>query len=133
MQARRRQRRTGPWSSAVCRVRTDGLALLEVMVSLVILSLLVVGYLRLFQGGHHLFARSRDWSHAVGYATDAMERAKAAPVTPGPHALEELPEGWYREITTSGWQPDVGLVTVTVTMPDGGKFELYRLRAEAAW
>lgn len=113
------------------RFRTDGLALLEVMVSLVILSLLVVGYLRLFQGGHHLFARSREWSHAVGYATDAMERAKTAPISSGPHALGELPAGWNREVATSTWQPGVGLVKVTVTMPGGGRFELYRLRAEA--
>ena len=49
-----------------------GLALLEVLVALVLLSILVVGYLRLFQGTHHLFARSREWSHAIGYATDAM-------------------------------------------------------------
>lgn len=121
----------GTWSKRVKGSGTNGLALLEVMVSLVILSLVVVGYLRLFQGGHHLFARSREWSHAVGYATDAMERAKAAPVTAGPHALEELPVGWHREVATGTWQPGVGLVTVTVTMPDGGRFELYRLRVEA--
>ena len=111
--------------------RAAGLALLEVLVALVLLSLLVVGYLRLFQGTHHLFARSQEWSDAVDYASDAMERAKAARVEPGPHALEEMPEGWHREIAVSRWQPDVGLVTVRVTMPSGGRFELYRLRAEA--
>ena len=109
-----------------------GLALLEVLVALVLLSLLVVGYLRLFQGGHRLFARSREWSDAVGYATDAMERAKAAPVEEGPHMLEELPEGWGREVTTSSWQPGIGLVTVRVTLPGGGRLELHRLRAEAS-
>ena len=111
--------------------REAGLALLEVLVALVLLSLLVVGYLRLFQGGHHLSARSQQWSDAVGFAIDAMERAKAAPVEPGADRPEELPGGWAREIATSSWQPGVALVTVTVTLPDGGNFRLHRLRAEA--
>jgi Tfp pilus assembly protein PilV len=105
--------------------------LLEVIVALVLLSMLVVGYLRLFQGGHLLFARSQEWSDAVSYATDAMERAKAAPVEAGLHAPEELPEGWRREVATSSWRPGIGLVTVTVTLPGGGRVELHRLRAES--
>jgi type II secretory pathway component PulK len=113
------------------RPSATGLALLEVTVALVLLSVLAVGYLRLFQGGHRLFARSQEWSDAVGYATDAMERAKAAPVESGPHAPEELPDGWSREVERIAWQPGTGLVKVTVTMPAGGTFELYRLRAEA--
>ena len=112
--------------------REGGLALLEVLVALVLLSLLVVGYLRLFQGGHRLFARSQEWSDAVGYATDAMERAKAAPVEQGVDRVEELPEGWGREVATSPWQPGIGLVRVTVTLPGGGSFDLYRLRPESS-
>jgi type II secretory pathway component PulK len=111
--------------------RETGLALLEVLVALVLLSLLVVGYLRLFQGGHHLFARSQEWSDAIGYATDAMERAKTAPIDAGPDRVDELPGGWGREVATSSWQPGIGLVTVTVTLPGGGRFELYRLRPES--
>ena len=107
-----------------------GLALLEVLVALVLLSLLVVGYLRLFQGSHHLFTRSREWSDAVGYATDAMERAKSAPVDAGAGHPEELPAGWNREVSVAPWQPGMGIVTVTVTMPDGGRFALHRLRPE---
>jgi Tfp pilus assembly protein PilV len=114
------------------RARGPGLALLEVLVALVLLSLLVVGYLRLFQGGHRVFARSEAWSNAVQFATDAMERVKAAPVEPGAYNENELPDGWGREVATSEWQPGVTLVTVTVTMPDGGTFQLRRLRAEAA-
>jgi type II secretory pathway component PulK len=112
-------------------VRRAGLALLEVLVALLLLSLLVVGYLRLFQGGHHLLARSREWSDAVGYAIDAMERAKGAPVEESaPDGT--LPDGWAREVSTSPWQPGMALVTVTVALPAGGTFSLYRLRAEAA-
>lgn len=112
------------------RLRGAGLALLEVMVALVLLSLLVVGYLRLFQGGHRLSARSQEWSDAVGYATDAMERVKAAPFEAGTDRLEELPDGWGREVATIPWQPGMGVLKVTVTLPGGGSFELYRLRPE---
>lgn len=107
-----------------------GLALLEVLVALVLLSVLVVGYLRLYQGSHHLFARSREWSDAVGYATDAMERIKAAPADAAAARPEELPAGWNREVTMTEWQPGTGIVTVTVTMPDGGRFAVHRLRPE---
>jgi Tfp pilus assembly protein PilV len=107
-----------------------GLALLEVLVALVLLSLLVVGYLRLFQGTHHLFARSREWSYAIGYATDAMERVKSAPVDAAAGHPEELPAGWNREVAVTPWPPGMGIVTVTVTMPDGGRFTLHRLRPE---
>ena len=109
-----------------------GLALLEVLVALVLLSLLVVGYLRLFQGGHHLLSRSREWSEAVGYATDAMERAKGTPMGAHDEQLDPLPDGWEREVATTPWQPGMALVTVTVKLPAGGSLELYRLRAERA-
>lgn len=111
--------------------RMAGLALLEVLVALVLLSVLVVGYLRLFQGGHRLFARSAEWSDAIGYATDAMERAKAAPAG-SPAELEPLPDGWSREVAVAPWQPGMALVTVTVTLPGGGRFALHRLRPERA-
>ena len=109
-----------------------GMALLEVLVALVLLSLLVVGYLRLFQGGHHLLSRSGEWSDAVGYATDAMERLKGAPIDGADAPLEPLPDGWGREVATTPWEPGIGLVTVTVTLPAGGSLQLYRLRAERA-
>jgi hypothetical protein len=112
--------------------RPDGLALLEALVALVLLSLLVVGYLRLFQGGHHLLARSREWSDAIGYAIDAMERAKGARADEDPAPADVLPGGWGREVTTTPWQPGVALVKVTVALPAGGTFELSRLRAEQA-
>jgi prepilin-type N-terminal cleavage/methylation domain-containing protein len=112
-------------------VKRDGLALLEVLVALVIVSVLVVAYLRLFQGGHHTFARSREWSEALRYATDAMERAKLAPAGTRPDVTEELPGGWRREVTTGEWQPGIELIKVTVTPPDGGAFALYRLREES--
>src|SRR5437867_13315684 len=89
-----------------------GLTLLEVMVALVVLSLVALGYLRLFQGSHRLVAAAREWSQAVEYAEDASERAKLG----GPSFLEtpaeSLPGGFRREITRRPGQPGPTLVTV---------------------
>jgi len=101
-----------------------GLTLLEVMVALVVLSLVALGYLQLFQGSHRLVGAAREWSQAVAYAEDATERAKLG----GPSFLEtpaeSLSGGFRREITSRPWQPGLTLVTVTVFLPGGGRFEL---------
>jgi prepilin-type N-terminal cleavage/methylation domain-containing protein len=101
-----------------------GLTLLEVMVALVVLSLVALGYLQLFQGSHRLVTTAREWSQAVEYAEDAIERAKLG----GPSFLgtpaESLPGGFRREITSRPWQPGLTLVTVTVFLPGSGRFEL---------
>ena len=101
-----------------------GLTLLEVLVALVVLSLVALSYLQLFQGSHRLVTASREWSHAVEYAEDAIERAKLG----GPSLLEtpaeSLPGGFRREITRRPWQPGLTLVTVTVFLPGGGRFGL---------
>ena len=101
-----------------------GLTLLEVMVALVVLSLVALGYLQLFQGSHRLVGAAREWSQAVEYAEDAIERAKLD----GPSVLEtpaaSLPEGFRREVTSRSWQPGLTLVTVTVFLPGSGRFQL---------
>ena len=101
-----------------------GLTLLEVLVALVVLSLVALSYLQLFQGSHRLVTASREWSHAVEYAEDASERTKLG----GPSLLEvpaeSLPGGFRREITHRPWQPGLTLVTVTVFLPGGGRFDL---------
>ena len=101
-----------------------GFTLLEVMVALVVLSLVALGYLQLFQGSHRLVTASREWSHAVEYAEDAIERAKLA----GPSLLgtpaESLPGGFRREVTSRPWQTGLTLVRVTVFLPGSGRFEL---------
>ena len=114
-----------------------GLTLLEVLVALVILTIVGLGYLQLFHQSHRLVADSREWSAAVLYAQDAMERAKLGSLSPGALA-ESLPGGFRREITRRPWPLEgaggadgaggrLVLVTVTVLFPDGGRFELYRL------
>lgn len=111
---------------------SSGLALLEVLVALVVLSLVAVAYLQLFQGAHLLVAGSREWSEALAYATDGMERAKLSPTTVELAPTESLPGGFRRETTVRPWQPGLELVTVTILLPDGARFELPSLeRSEA--
>ncbi|HSY83167.1 MAG TPA: prepilin-type N-terminal cleavage/methylation domain-containing protein [Gemmatimonadaceae bacterium] len=101
-----------------------GLTLLEVLVALLILSMVVTGYLELFHGGHLLLARSRAWSQAIAYAADGMEQAKLGETNPA-----ALPGGYRRRVTTTAWGPGLEMMTVTVTLPSGARFDLRRLRA----
>ena len=105
-----------------------GMTLLEVLVALVLLSVVVVGYLQLFHGSHQLLASSREWSHAVAYAADAMEQAKRDPAA-AERGLptEELAGGYRRQITSRPWRPGLALVTATVVLPDGARFDLRTL------
>src|SRR5438552_19192039 len=73
-----------------------GLTLLEVLVALVVLSLVALSYLQLFQGSHRLVTASREWSHAVEYAEDAIERAKIGGPSPPGAPAESLPRGVRR-------------------------------------
>jgi len=109
-----------------------GLTLLEVLVALVVLSLVGLSYLQLLHGSHQLIAASRHWSEAVIYAEDAMERAKLG--TLGLQApTESLPGGFQRRITTGPFQPGLRVITVTVFLPGGGRFDLAQLtRVERA-
>jgi Tfp pilus assembly protein PilV len=100
------------------------LTLLEVLVALLILSVVVAGYLELFHGSHLLLARSRVWSQAMVYAADGMEQAKL-----GDSRAVSLPGGFRREVATATWEPGLEMITVTVTLPDGARFNLRRLRA----
>lgn len=103
-----------------------GLTLLEVMVALVLLSLVALGYLQLFQGSHRLVGDAREWSQAVDYAEDGIERTKLG--EPGVlGTLDSLPGGFRREITSRPWQPGLTLVTVTVFLPGSGRFDLSSL------
>jgi len=108
-----------------------GLTLLEVMVALVVLSLVALAYLQLFQGSHRLVGAAQEWSQAVEYAEDAIERAKLG----GPSVLEtpaeSLPGGFRREVTSRPWQPGLTRVTVTVFLPGSGRFELDWLTRES--
>jgi prepilin-type N-terminal cleavage/methylation domain-containing protein len=102
-----------------------GLTLLEVLVALMVLSLVIAGYLELFHGSHVLLARSRVWTEAIAYAADGMEQAKLGETNP-----VELPGGFRRRVTAATWGPGLDMITVTVTLPSGARFDLRRLRAK---
>jgi prepilin-type N-terminal cleavage/methylation domain-containing protein len=104
-----------------------GLTLLEVMVALMILSLVGLSYLQLFHQSHRLVGDSRQWTQAVEYAEDAMERAKLEDSTAEARS-EDLPGGFKREVTTQPWRTGLRLVEVTVLMPGNARFELRRLQ-----
>jgi len=108
-----------------------GLTLLEVMVALVVLSLVGLGYLELFQGSHRLVAAAREWSQAVAYAEDAIERAQLGEPSLLGTSAESLPGGFRREITRRPWQSGLTLVTVTVFLPGSGRFDLDWLTRES--
>ncbi len=108
-------------------MKREGLALLEVMVALVILSLLVVGYLRVIQGSHRLSARSREWSEAAASATDGMEQVKLQLPRLPRDREEVLPGGSRRRTSTAPWQPGLAVVKVTVALATGGQLDLYRV------
>lgn len=107
--------------------RQRGLTLLEVMVALVVLTLVALGYLQLFQGSHQLVTASRQWSQAVEYAQDAIERAKVGGPGVAPAPAESLSGGFRRQIARRPWQLGLTLMTVTVILPGGGRFDLDRL------
>jgi hypothetical protein len=109
------------------RVRVErGIVLLEVLVALVVLSLVGLAYLQLFRQAHSLAASSRDWLAAVEYAEAGLEDAKAGNRTPDP-AVPSVSGGVSRRITRRPWREGLELVTVTVSLPSGARFELQRL------
>ena len=104
-----------------------GLTLLETMVALVILGLVVVGYLELFGGALRGADNSRVWSQAVAYAEDGMERAKLEPARFRATGPEALGGGFARRVETTPWDDGLVRITVVVTLPGGGSYELDRL------
>src|SRR3954452_7902008 len=114
-----------PGSMTAMRGRR-GLTLLEVMVALMILTLVGLSYLQLFHQSHRIVGDSRQWSRAVEYAEDGMERAKLEGGTAEARS-EDLPGGFKREVATQPWLTGLRLVEVTVFLPGNARFELRRL------
>lgn len=104
-----------------------GLTLLETMVALVILGLVVVGFLETFGGASRLAASAEQWSRAVAYAEAGMEQVKvdvASGVAAGTVALDG---GFERRVAAAPWRDGLLLVTVSVALPGGGRYDLGRL------
>ncbi len=100
------------------------------MVALVILSLVALGYLELLHASHVLVARSREQAQAISYAAAGMERAKLELPKLDPKPTELLPGGFRREVVARHWRPGFALLTVSVLLPEGTRFELTRLVPE---
>lgn len=97
------------------------------MVALVILGLVVLGFLDLFAGTSRVTRNLERWSQAVAYAEDAMELVKMDPTAAWTRPREALDGGFQRHLETQPWRDGVRLVTVVVSLPEGGQFSLRRL------
>lgn len=95
--------------------------LLEVLVALVIFTLVGASYLELFSQSHRIVASAQQWSQAVSYAQDQMELAKLG------HPIDKLPNGFRSQLLRRPWRPGYTLVTVTVFLPSGQRFDLDRV------
>lgn len=104
-------------------MKRNGITLLESMVALVILGLVVTGFLEVFQGSSRLAHDAEMWSTAVAYAEDGMEAVKLGEAV----RPEVLPGGFERRVEAQPWRDRIRLVTVIVSLPDGGRVSLERL------
>jgi prepilin-type N-terminal cleavage/methylation domain-containing protein len=105
----------------------QGLTLLETMVALVILGLVVLSYLEVFGATARASRAAQEWTLAVSHAEQGMELAKMdlrSALLQGNGTLEG---GFERRIDARPWSQEVHWVTVTVTLPAGGRFTLDRL------
>jgi prepilin-type N-terminal cleavage/methylation domain-containing protein len=100
-----------------------GLTLLEVLVALVVLTIVGVSYLQLFSESHRVVGASQQWSDAVAFAQDGMEHAKLTNSDP----KNQLPAGFRRHISRRPFGAGYTLVTVSVTLPNGARYDLNRL------
>jgi len=103
--------------------------LLEVMVALVILALVGLGALQLAHQSHALVSDARQWADAVAYAEDGMELAKLGGDARWAAGGEALPDGFRRQIVRRPLVAGAATeeVTVTVFLPEGGRFDLHRV------
>jgi prepilin-type N-terminal cleavage/methylation domain-containing protein len=101
--------------------RRGGMTLLEVLVALVILTMVGASYLELFSQSQRLVGGARQWSDAVSYAQDAMELVKLG------RQPDPLPNGFRTQVTRRPWSSGYSVVTVTVFLPSGQRFDLDRL------
>lgn len=109
------------------RLGDRGLTLLEVMIALVILSLAAVAYLQVVAGATRATTRSEEWSRAIVYAEEVMERYKLEGHAPDAGSPERLDGAFSRWVERRGHSDGLVRVTAVVLLPDGRRFELDRL------
>lgn len=105
-----------------------GMTLLEALVALVILGTVGVALLEVFASTARVATRAGEWSRAVAYAEEALENIKLDSLQLRTAGSEALPDGFTRRLDVRPWsQPGFAMVTVEVTIPDGGTHTLTRL------
>ena len=104
-----------------------GFTLLETMVALVILGLVVAASLQLYGSALRSAYQSSAWAAATAYAEEGMELAKLDPVGMEARGPETLPEGFERRVRVRSVGGTLSEVTVSVSFPEGGAYELRRL------
>jgi prepilin-type N-terminal cleavage/methylation domain-containing protein len=109
------------------RASRTGLTLLEVMVALVILGLVATGFLEALAGTIRNSAGARTWAQALVYAEEGQEFLKIEGVARAAGPAVPLGAGFSRWIAVRPWREGVARATVTITLPDGARFELDRL------
>ena len=102
------------------------MTLFEALVALVILGLTSVGFLGAFHTSSSASRNAAEWTQAVGYAEAVMEQTKLGA---DPPLTEAADSGYNADVSVQPWSSasDIQLVTVTVTLPQGGTFVLQRL------
>lgn len=108
-------------------VSRTGLTLLEVMVALVILGLVATGFLETFAGALRSTAGARTWAQALVYAEEGQEAMKIGGTARMAEGDTPLGGGFSRRIALRRWREGLTHATVTITLPNGGQFELDRL------
>jgi prepilin-type N-terminal cleavage/methylation domain-containing protein len=104
-----------------------GLTLLETMVALVILGLVVTASFQLYASALRSAAGAREWTTATAYAEEGMELAKLDPESMVARGAEALDGGFQRQVRVRSLGGRLFEVTVFVTFPEGGLFEVSRL------
>jgi prepilin-type N-terminal cleavage/methylation domain-containing protein len=108
-------------------VSPQGLTLLEVMVALVIVAIAAGGFLEIFVRVLRSTADAHGWAKALVYAEQGQEMVKIDGVASAAARPSTLLGGFTRRIAVRRWRYEVDRVTVTVTLPDGRRFDLDRL------
>lgn len=108
-------------------MRRRGFTLLEALVALVILGLVATASLQLFGSALRAARAAEAWSVATAYAEEGMEMAKLDLTSALARGEEVLEGGFGRRTRATPGAAGTTRVTVTVSFPDGGVFELDRL------
>jgi len=108
-------------------MKRAGTTLLETMVALVILALVVTASFQLYGSALRGASNARAWTTATAFAEEGMELAKLDLEGMLARSADTLAGGFSRTLSVRPAGEGISEVTVTVTFPEGGTFEVRRL------